>query len=342
MTEPKVTERKPPRRRSGKAALPGDGRPAPILSIITPIYNEEDNITLLLQRLFAVLDGLGHEFEIVAVNDGSTDRSFDRLREVAASRAELKVVDLKRNAGQTAALMAGIDTSRGDILIPIDADLQNDPEDIPNLLKKLDEGFDVVSGWRRDRKDAAIRRNLLSRIANKIISWVSGVHLHDYGCTLKAYRSDVLKGVRLYGEMHRFIPIYATWLGAKVTELPVRHHPRVHGVSKYGLGRIVKVMLDIVVVKFLDRHFTKPIYVFGGFGLMSIAISAFSAVYMLYLKFFEGVSMIQTPLPMLVVMTFVTGVMSILMGLLAEILVRIYFESQQKNIYLVRQILNGD
>lgn len=342
MIENKGKDRKQSSRRSEIGRTPGARGSMPKLSVITPIYNEEDSIPLLLQRLFAVLDGLGYEFEIIAVNDGSTDRSFDRLREVADSRPELKVVDLKRNAGQTAALMAGIDTSKGDILIPIDADLQNDPEDIPSLLKKLDEGFDVVSGWRRDRKDAAIRRNLLSRIANKIISWISGVHLHDYGCTLKAYRSNVLRGVRLYGEMHRFIPIYATWLGARVTELPVKHHPRLHGMSKYGLGRIVKVMLDIVVVKFLDRHFTKPIYVFGGFGLMSMAISMISAICMLYLKFFEGVSMILTPLPMLVVMTFVTGVMSILMGLLAEILVRVYFESQQKNIYLVRQILNED
>jgi len=342
MIESKKADRKRARQRSGDAGAV-DGRKAlPKLSIITPIYNEEDNVPLLLERLFAVLDGLGHEFEIIAVNDGSSDRSFDRLREVATRRIELKVIDLKRNAGQTAALMAGIDMSKGEILIPIDADLQNDPGDIPNLLRKLDEGFDVVSGWRRERKDAAVRRNLLSRIANWIISWVSGVHLHDYGCTLKAYRRDVIKGVRLYGEMHRFIPIYATWLGAKVTELPVKHHPRAHGKSKYGLGRVTKVMLDIVVVKFLDRYFTKPIYMFGGFGLVSIAISMLSAVYMVFLKFVEGVSMIQTPLPMLVVMTFVTGVMSILMGLLAEILVRVYFESQQKNIYLVRQILNED
>jgi dolichol-phosphate mannosyltransferase len=314
----------------------------PKLSIISPIYNEEENIPLLVERLFAVLGAMGGEFEVIMVNDGSTDRSFAILRAEAEKRPELKVIDLKRNMGQTAALMAGIDHSRGDILIAIDADLQNDPEDIPKLLEKLDEGFDVVSGWRQDRKDAALRRNFVSRVANRLISWVSGVHLHDYGCTLKAYRRDVLEGVRLYGEMHRFIPIYATWSGAKVAELPVSHHPRMRGVSKYGLERIFKVILDIMVVKFLDRHFTKPIYVFGGFGLITMAISGLSAVYMLYLKFFEGVSMILTPLPMLVVMTFVTGVLSVLMGLLAEMLVRTYFESQKKSIYLVRQTLNFD
>lgn len=314
----------------------------PKLSIISPVFNEEANIPILVERLFDELTRFGQPFEVVMVNDGSTDQSFEMLRAEAEKRPELKVVDLKRNTGQTAAMMAGIDFSSGDILIPIDADLQNDPADIPKLLEKLEEGFDVVSGWRQDRKDAAIRRNLLSRVANRLISWVSGVHLHDYGCTLKAYRRDVLEGVRLYGEMHRFIPIYASWAGARVAELPVAHHPRIHGFSKYGLGRIFKVILDILVVKFLDRYFTKPIYVFGGFGMITMAISAISAAYMLYLKFFEGLSMIQTPLPMLVVMTFVTGVLSILMGLLAEILVRTYFESQQKRIYLVRQTLNLD
>lgn len=314
----------------------------PKLSIISPVYNEEANIRILVERLFDQLEDLDYEFEVIMVNDGSTDGSFELLRAEAEKRPKLKVIDLRRNTGQTAAMMAGIDFSTGDILIPIDADLQNDPADIPRLLEKLDEGFDVVSGWRRDRKDAAIRRNLLSRIANWLISKVSGVHLHDYGCTLKAYRREVLEGIRLYGEMHRFIPIYASWSGATVAELLVAHHPRMHGVSKYGLGRIFKVILDILVVTFLERYFTKPIYIFGGFGLISMAISAASAAYMLYLKFFQGTSMILTPLPMLVVMTFITGVMSLLMGLLAEMLVRTYFESQQKSIYRVRRILNHD
>jgi glycosyltransferase involved in cell wall biosynthesis len=315
----------------------------PYISVIVPIYNEEESIGLLLPRLYAVLDPLPHRFEIILVNDGSRDRSLVLLREAAALRPEVKIVDFRRNYGQTAAMMAGIDHASGDIIVAIDADLQNDPDDIPALLAKLDEGFDVVSGWRRDRKDAAVRRNLVSRIANRVISRISGVRLNDYGCTLKAYRKDVIKGVRLYGEMHRFIPIYAAWQGARVTELPVRHHPRQFGKSKYGLERIVKVVLDLMVVKFLDRHFVQPIYVFGGFGVFSFALSGLSALYMIYLKFAEGLSMIQTPLPLLSAMAFLVGVMSLLMGLLAEMLVRVYFESQNRAPYLVKDLVNfGD
>ncbi|MGB8839452.1 MAG: glycosyltransferase family 2 protein [Aliidongia sp.] len=315
----------------------------PYISVIVPIYNEEESIGLLLPRLYAVLDPLPHRFEIILVNDGSRDRSLALLRAAAAQRTEVKIVDFRRNYGQTAAMMAGIDHASGDIIVAIDADLQNDPDDIPALLAKLDEGYDVVSGWRRDRKDAAVRRNLVSRIANRVISRISGVRLNDYGCTLKAYRKDVIKGVRLYGEMHRFIPIYAAWQGARVTELPVRHHPRQFGRSKYGLERIVKVVLDLMVVKFLDRHFVKPIYVFGGFGVFSFALSGLSALYMIYLKFAEGLSMIQTPLPLLSAMAFLVGVMSLLMGLLAEMLVRVYFESQNRAPYLVKDLVNfGD
>jgi glycosyltransferase involved in cell wall biosynthesis len=236
--------------------------------------------------------------------------------------------------------MAGIDHASGEIIVMIDADLQNDPEDIPRLIEKLNEGYDVVSGWRKDRKDMAIRRNLVSRVANRLISRISGVRLNDYGCTLKAYRRDVLRGVRLYGEMHRFIPIYASWMGAKIVELPVRHHPRKFGRSKYGLERVVKVLLDLTVVKFLDRHFVKPIYVFGGFGIFSLLLSALSTLCMLYLKIFEGVSMILTPLPLMATMTFLVGFVSILMGLLAEMLVRTYFESQQRPAYAVRELIN--
>jgi glycosyltransferase involved in cell wall biosynthesis len=236
--------------------------------------------------------------------------------------------------------MAGIDNAAGEIIVTIDADLQNDPEDIPLLLAKLDEGFDVVSGWRKDRKDAPIRRNFVSRIANVIISWISGVRLKDYGCTLKAYRKDVLKDVRLYGEMHRFIPIYASWMGARTTELPVRHRPRQFGSSKYGLNRIAKVLLDLIVVKFLDRNFVKPIYVFGGFGLVVLSCSVVFGIIMLYLKIFEGVSMILTPLPLLTALTFLVGFMSLLMGLLAEMLVRTYFESQGRSAYHVREFIN--
>src|SRR5262249_18745655 len=228
------------------------------LSVIMPVYNESGNIAIICEKLSQVLNGLNLEFEVIAVNDGSKDRSLQELLEQGKRRPWFKVIDLCRNYGQTAAIMAGIDYAVGDIIIMIDADLQNDPEDIPTLLAKLEEGYDVVSGWRKDRHDAAILRNLVSRVANWFISRVSGVPLNDYGCTLKAYRREVLKGVRLYGEMHRFIPIYARWMGARIAELPVRHYPRRIGKSKYGLERLPKVVLDLIVVKFLDRFFVKP------------------------------------------------------------------------------------
>jgi len=328
---------------SGEAASRSGSTSGKIdLSVLVPVYNEEGNIPLLCQRLFGVLDRLAIASEVVAVNDGSKDRSLDQLREQAAAFPRLRIVDLRRNFGQTAALMAGIDHARGDVVLMIDADLQNDPEDIPRLMQKIDEGYDVVSGWRKDRKDAPLRRNFVSHVANKLISRISGVSLADYGCTLKAYRRDILQGVRLYGEMHRFIPIYASWMGARIIEIPVLHHPRRMGKSNYGLERVFKVLLDLIVVKFLDRHFVKPIYVFGGFGVFSLALCAISAFWMLYLKLVEGVSMILTPLPLISAMTFLVGCMSILMGLLAEMLVRTYFESQQRGAYSVRALFNFD
>ena len=310
------------------------------ISVLVPVFNEAGNVPILCKQLLDVLDALDRPFEIIFVNDGSSDGSLDELVNAAKTRPEIKVIDLRRNYGQTAALMAAIDHATGGILVPIDADLQNDPADIPRLIAKLEEGFDVVSGWRKKRKDGHLRRELPSRLANRLISWVSGVHLHDYGCTLKAYRDSVLKSARLYGEMHRFIPIYATWFGASVTELPVNHRPRLHGESNYGLERVIKVLLDVVVVKFLDRYFNKPIYIFGGFGLLSLAISFATLILVIYLRVFEGISMILTPLPMLAVMTFITGIMSLLMGLLAEMLVRTYYESQNKTIYLVKDKYN--
>jgi len=311
-----------------------------MLSIIIPVYNEQDNILPLYEKLTAALQAFGEGFEVILVNDGSTDRTESNLRAVAAKDGRFKVVNFRRNFGQTAAMMAGIEYASGDIIVGLDGDLQNDPADIPRLVDKLGEGFDVVSGWRYARKDAAVRRNLPSRIANWLISRISGVHLHDYGCTLKAYKRDVVKGVRLYGEMHRFIPIYANWQGGRVTEIQVNHFPRIHGFSKYGLERVLKVILDLIVVKFLSTYANKPIYVFGGFGLVSIAISFLSGLWALYLKFFENTSFISTPLPLLVVLAFITGIMSILMGLIAEIIMRTYYESQGKQVYLVRDTLN--
>ena len=312
------------------------------ISVIVPAYNEAQNLPVLVERLFPVLQGLGRGFEVIVVNDGSKDDTIGVLRRLAAAHPQLKVIDLARNYGQTAAMMAGFDHARGDIIVPIDADLQNDPADIPLLLAKLEEGYDVVSGWRKDRKDAAIRRNFVSRVANRAISWLSGVHLHDYGCSLKAYRRSVLGPVKLYGEMHRFVPIYASWYGARIAEVPVNHSPRLHGKSNYGLERIIKVMLDLMVVRFLDRWLGKPIYIFGGFGLLWFAVAGLSVLYMLYLKFFANLSMIQTPLPLLVVVSFMMGVMSILIGLVAEIVSRTYYESQDKRIYHTRELLNLD
>ncbi|MGE5094454.1 MAG: glycosyltransferase family 2 protein [Betaproteobacteria bacterium] len=311
-----------------------------MISITVPVYNERESLPHLMPALRAVLDRLDRPWEVILVNDGSSDGSDAILDAMARDDARVKVVHFRRNCGQTAAMMAGIDFASGDVIIPLDADLQNDPEDIPRLLEKLDEGFDVCSGWRKDRQDEALRRNLPSRIANRLISWVSGVRLHDYGCSLKAYRRDVIKDVKLYGEMHRFIPIYASWQGGKVTEVPVRHHARKFGASKYGLERIVKVVLDLLVVTFLDRYAKKPIYVFGGIGVTCLGLGALAGVWALALKFGRNISLIQTPLPLVVVMMGITGIMCILMGLLAELVMRTWHESQSKSIYLVKSTRN--
>ncbi len=312
------------------------------ISIIVPLFNEAANIAELHRRIIAALDGGGNPFEIIFIDDGSTDETDKILGSIAASDTRSRIISLTRNFGQTAAMMAGIDNASNDVIIPMDGDLQNDPVDIPRLIEKLDEGFDVVSGWRKDRKDPWLTKKFPSQMANKLISWVTGVRLRDYGCTLKAYRRSSLEGVRLYGEMHRFIPIYASWRGGKVTELPVSHHPRRHGKSNYGLGRVFKVLMDLLVVRFLERYATKPIYVFGMVGMGSIVFSLVSGFYAVYLKLFEGTSFIQTPLPLLVVMSFITGIMCILMGLIAEILTRTYFESQEKKTYGIKNMLNFD
>ena len=310
------------------------------LSIIIPVFNEEDNVHPLHERLTQVLESLGQPYEIIMVDDGSTDCTAARLKEVANSDSRVKVIHLRRNFGQTPAMMAGIDAAGGDILLPMDGDLQNDPADIPKLLNKLAEGYDVVSGWRKDRQDHPLKRNFPSRVANFIISGISGVHLHDYGCSLKAYRKEIIKGVKLYGEMHRFIPIYAAWQGAKVTEIGVTHHPRVHGQSKYGFDRTIKVILDLIVVKFLDKYAQKPMYLFGGFGLVALLVALLMFIFMIYLKVFENKSFIQTPLPLTVVLFFLMGFMSIFMGLISEILMRTYHESQDKPTYIVDRTRN--
>src|SRR3954469_19881833 len=315
----------------------GDGaNDAPDISVFLPVFDEEPNLRPLHEKMDKALQQLGCTAEIIYVDDGSKDGSLRILRELAAKDPRVRVVALRRNYGQTAAMAAGIDAARGRVLIPMDADLQNDPADIARLLDKLNEGFDVVSGWRKERQDKMVSRKIPSMIANRIISIIGGVHLHDYGCSLKAYRHEFLKEVKLYGEMHRFIPIYASWVGARVTEIPVRHHPRTMGESKYGLSRTFKVMLDLMTIKFMASYHTKPIYVFGMFGFSSFIISLFAFVWALLRKL-GGESFIRNPLFTITIVMFAVGVQFILMGLLAEMLVRTYHESQAKTIYAVRE-----
>jgi glycosyltransferase involved in cell wall biosynthesis len=312
------------------------------LSVVIPIYNEEENIPSLLERLRSALKQLGLRYEIIAVDDGSRDNGAAVLKQHAAETPELKIVRLRRNSGQAAAIMAGLERATGEVVVTIDADLQNDPDDIGKLVAKLNEGYDVVSGWRKDRQDHPLRRNFTSRIANRLISRISGIHLHDYGCTLKAYRRNIIRDLRLYGEMHRFIPIYAQWLGARVTEIEVKHHPRRFGHSKYGLERIIKVVLDLLVLAFLDRYLVKPIYVFGSIGLGLLGLSLLVFLWMVALRVFEGTSFISTPLPSLAATLGAVGIIAFLLGLLAEIAMRTYFESQGRRAYLVGELVNFD
>lgn len=316
----------------------------PEISLFLPVLNEEDNLRPMHRKISDALAGLDKRAEVIFVDDGSTDKSLSILKEIAAEDARVRVISLRRNYGQTAAMSAGIDAAKGEILIPMDADLQNDPKDIARLLEKLDEGFDVVSGWRKNRQDKLVSRKIPSQIANKIISWIGDVHLHDYGCSLKAYRRDVLQDVKLYGEMHRFIPIYASWAGARVTEIPVDHHARTMGKSKYGISRTVKVIFDLMTIKFMAEYHTKPIYVFGSFGMIAFLSSIFTGLYAVFLKFADRLGFaahqadfVETPLPVLTIVMFAISVQFFLMGLLAEMLVRTYHESQDKPIYAVRE-----
>jgi len=316
----------------------------PELSLFLPVLDEEENLRPMHEKIRSALDALGKTAEVIYVDDGSTDNSLGILRELATEDNRIRVISLRRNYGQTAAMSAGIDAAMGDILIPMDADLQNDPADIKRLLDKLDEGFDVVSGWRKDRQDKLISRKIPSQIANRIISWIGGVPLHDYGCSLKAYRRDVIQDVKLYGEMHRFIPIYASWAGARVTEIPVDHHARTMGKSKYGISRTIKVVFDLMTIKFMASYGTKPIYVFGTFGMLAFAASILSGLYSIFLKFATlfgleqyQADLVETPLPVISIVMFAISIQFFLMGLLAELLVRTYHESQDKAIYAVRE-----
>lgn len=314
----------------------------PELSVIVPFYNEEENVGPLYDEIKAALVTTGKTHEMVFINDGSRDETLTKLRDIAAKDKTVVIIDLLRNYGQTAAMMAGFDHAKGAIIIAMDGDGQNDPAEIPKLLAELDNGFDVVSGWRKDRQDKTLTRKIPSKVANWLISHVSGVHLHDYGCSLKAYRREVVEGVRLYGEMHRFIPIYTVWQGGRISEVPVNHRPRLRGVSKYGLNRIFKVLLDLLLVSFLERFMNKPIYVFGGVGMFILFLAFVTATWAVGLKVFSGVSFISTPLPMLTGTFFTTGVICVLMGLMAELIMRTYYEAQDKSVYQVRERINAD
>jgi glycosyltransferase involved in cell wall biosynthesis len=331
-------ERRTRRTRSVQAAKPEPPR----LSVVVPLYQEEDSVRPLHERLHEALESLGRSYEIVYVDDGSRDATPGRLREIALEAPHVRVVRFRRNFGQTAAIQAGIEHSSGQVVILMDGDLQNDPADIEQMLAKLDEGFDVVSGWRKDRHDAWLR-SALSRWANALISRVTGVRLHDYGCTLKAYRREVLDPVRLYGEMHRFIPALVSWAGASITEMPVRHHARRFGRSKYGLSRTFRVLLDLLTVKMLASYSTKPIYVFGfaGFGLWAMAFVA--GLVVLVQKLLPPYPYAHNnPLLLLAVFLAIVGMQLILMGLLAELVIRAYHESQGKPTYVIREIIEAD
>jgi glycosyltransferase involved in cell wall biosynthesis len=321
------------------------------LSVLIPVYNEVDNVGPLAEELAGVLDGSGIDYEVILVDDGSTDGTHARLEAIQARYPErVRVAFLRRNCGQTAALSAALDLARGRVLVPMDGDLQNDPADIPRLIEKLNEGYDVVSGWRRLRRDKFLTRRVPSQIANRLVARISRVPLHDFGCTLKAYRREVLEGVRLYGEMHRFIPIFAAWQGARVTEMVVNHRPRTAGRTKYGLARTFNVVLDLVLIRFLQKYSQRPMHFFGRFGLVGFALGILCIGFMLYFKYvfpwpslwwspdLPAKTFIETPLPTFTVMFFLAGVLSVLLGVQSELIMRTYFESQSKTTYLLGEV----
>lgn len=312
------------------------------ISIVLPVYNEVENLEEVYELLALEVPKLNRTFEVIFIDDGSQDGSFAVLQKIATRDSHVKVIRFRRNFGQTAAISAGIDAAKGEILIPMDADLQNHPADIGRLLQKMEEGYDVVSGWRKIRRDFFITRRLPSIMANRLISWISGVHLHDYGCTLKAYRRDVIKNVKLYGEMHRFIPIYAHIVGAKVTEIEVAHYPRKRGVSKYGINRTIKVILDLIIVKFLSDYSNKPIYFFGSIGILANLIAFLCGAVVLVQKYVYGFWAHTNPLLLLAVFLSILGIQLIMMGILAEIEIRTYHESQGKKYYVIQETVNID
>lgn len=309
------------------------------VSVVIPLFNEIENLSQLHSRLTAALDTLDRRSEIILIDDGSTDGTFSALKEIQEKDERIWVIRLRRNFGQSAAFSAGFDFASGEVIVTMDGDLQNDPADIPQMLDKMDEGYDIVSGWRIHRKDGFITRRLPSMMANALISTVTGVRLHDYGCSLKAYQKEVVKNIRLYGELHRFIPALASWMGIRVAEIPVNHYPRKHGRSKYGLGRTIKVILDLITVKFLLDYATRPLQIFGLAGILSFVIGLGISLYLTILRLFFSVGLSDRPILLLAILLIMLGVQLILMGLLGELIVRTYHESQEKPIYAVREIL---
>jgi glycosyltransferase involved in cell wall biosynthesis len=308
------------------------------ISIVIPLYNEEENVRELHSRLKPVLDSIGDEYEIIFIDDGSTDNTLTLLQEIQAADDAVTVLSLRRNFGQTAAFAAGFDYSRGDVIVTMDGDLQNDPNDIPKLLELMKD-HDLVSGWRKRRKDPFLSRRLPSIIANSLISKVTGVNLHDYGCSLKAYRRDVIKNLKLYGEMHRFIPAVASWYGVRIAEVETTHHPRLRGKSKYGISRTIKVVLDLITVKFLQSFSTKPLQFFGPIGLLSGAFGFLISLYLSLEKLFSGKDIGGRPLLLLGALLIIVGIQFIGMGLLGEMMVRVYHETQKKPIYVIKKVI---
>jgi glycosyltransferase involved in cell wall biosynthesis len=313
----------------------------PFLSVVIPLYNEAENVELLYGELSAALDQIGRSYEVVVVDDGSTDDSFARLREIHQRDSRWRIVRFRRNFGQAAGFAAGFAAARGEVVVTSDADLQNDPRDIGRLLAKLDEGYDIVSGWRTERKEPFLSRRLPSMTANRMISGTTGVVLHDYGCSLKAYRSEVAKSVRLYGELHRFIPALASWMGVRVAEVPVNDRKRRFGKSKYGISRTFRVFLDLITVRFMLSYSTRPLHVFGGLGLASAGVGFLIGLYLTLLKFAFGQDIGTRPLLSLAVLLVVLGVQLMSMGLLAEMVTRTYHEAQDKPIYVIREQLDA-
>ncbi len=310
------------------------------ISIILPVYNEGKNILLLYGELKEVLDKLQKNYEIISINDGSGDNSMEILKNIAATDKDFRIINFKNNFGQTAAVSAGIKAARGEIIIPMDADLQNDPLDIPKFLTKINEGYSIVSGWRKNRKDQYLLRRVPSAIANWLIGMITGVRIHDYGCTMKAYKREIIQDVNLYGEMHRFIAAYAVWCGGKIAEIEVHHRPRINGKSNYNISRTFRVILDLIVVKFLFKYMNRPVHFFGGIGFISLFFGICAGLAAAILRFAKGIHLIQTPLPILSTLLIMVGVQLVAIGIIAEMIMRTYYESQDKTPYLIKEKIN--